>query len=118
MPFSRSELSHSFSDRHAEGDVAVQDGDADLELGDLAVDMDVDTIVRGDSDLTRLRASHRDPCRGNVVCVWGSFGVAEMLSTWIFGKVFGRKLLSVGRRSGATKCFMLARQAAVKYGSS
>lgn len=39
FPFPRTDLSHGFRDRYAERGVAVQDGDADLELGDLTVEV-------------------------------------------------------------------------------
>ena len=39
VPFPRTELSHSRCDGYAEGGEAVQNGDADLELGDLTVEV-------------------------------------------------------------------------------
>ena len=39
FPFPRTELSHSFRDGYAERGVSVQYGDADLELGDLTVEV-------------------------------------------------------------------------------
>ena len=39
VPLSRTDLSHCFRGRYAERGVAVQDGDADLELGDLTVEV-------------------------------------------------------------------------------
>ena len=39
FPFSWTDLSHGFSDGYAERSEAVQDGDTDLELGDLTVEI-------------------------------------------------------------------------------
>src|SRR5690606_29238412 len=39
FPFPRTDLSHSFRDGYSERGVAVQDGDADLEFGDLSVEV-------------------------------------------------------------------------------
>lgn len=39
FPFPWTDLSHSFRDGYAERGVAVQDGDADLKLRDLAVEV-------------------------------------------------------------------------------
>ncbi len=38
-PFPRTDLSHGFCNECADGGVAVQDGDADLELRDLTVEV-------------------------------------------------------------------------------
>ena len=39
FPFARTDLSHSFSDGYAERVEAVQDGNSDLELRDLTVEV-------------------------------------------------------------------------------
>ena len=39
LPFPRTDLSHGFRDRDAECGEAVQDGDTDVELGDLTVEL-------------------------------------------------------------------------------
>ena len=39
FPFPRTDLSHGLGDGYAERGVTVQDGDPDLELGDLTVEI-------------------------------------------------------------------------------
>ena len=58
-PLLRTDLSHGFRDRDAKCGEAVQDGDTDLELGDLTVELARGETLAQERDGRRILVSAR-----------------------------------------------------------